>query len=250
VEPVKIDFTSYDESVPAALDALGAAERLAAQKAVLVKPNLINTSPPPITTPAACCEAVIAYVRRHSEATIVIGEGCGDPGCTTSEVFDELGYTRMAKRLDVELVDLNVAPTEELSDRSCTVFPTFRTPSVALSHFLISVPVLKAHSLADITGAMKNLIGLAPPEHYQRGGHWKKSAFHARMHESIVELNRYRSPDLSVMDATVGMAEYHLGGATCDPPVNAILAGWDAREVDRAAAGLLGLDWRRVRHLA
>ena len=52
------------------------------------------------------------------------------------------------------------------------------------------------------------------------------------------------------MDATVGLADYHLGGARSQPPVNRILASRDARALDRQAADLLGMDWRQVGHLA
>ena len=245
-----VEFTTYEASVPEALDAVGAPELLAKQTAVMVKPNLINSSPPPITTPVACCRAIVDYVRSHSKATVVIAEGCGDAVHDTPAIFEMHGYTRLASELGLELVDLNTAPTTLLRDDTCTVFPEFHMPEIAMSHFIISVPVLKAHSLAEITGSMKNMMGLAPPKHYQRGGHWKKSCFHARMHESIVELNTYRAPDLTLMDATVGMAEYHLGGAECDPPVNKLVAGTDAREVDRVAAGLLGFDWTSIAHLA
>ncbi|MFC1592325.1 DUF362 domain-containing protein, partial [Thermodesulfobacteriota bacterium] len=59
-----------------------------------------------------------------------------------------------------------------------------------------------------------------------------------------------RTPDLSLMDATIGLAEYHLGGRRCEPPVNMLLAGDDPVAVDRKAAELLGLDWHRIPHLA
>jgi uncharacterized protein (DUF362 family) len=242
-------FRSYPVSVGEALDALDARTVLARQERVLVKPNLVLATPHPVTTPPACVEAIIAYVRACSGARIVIAEGTGDATDDTPAVFDALGYTTMARRLDIELVDLNTAETVTLSDPTCRVFPTFHLPVIATTHFIISVPVLKAHSLAMMTGSMKNMMGFAPPRHYQQGGHWKKSAFHARMHESLIELNRYRSPDLSVMDATVGLRDHHLGGAHCSPPVNRILASRDARALDRRAAELLGLEWRRVPHL-
>ena len=147
-------------------------------------------------------------------------------------------------------MDLNEAPTVRLQNAECRVFPEFHMPQIIMDSFLLSVPVLKAHSLSDITGTLKNMVGVAPPEHYQRGGYWKKSAFHARMHESILDLNRYRSPDLTVLDASVGLAEYHLGGPECDPPVNRIVAGFDPWGVDRLAAELLGMDWKTIPHLA
>lgn len=76
------------------------------------------------------------------------------------------------------------------------------------------------------------------------------AAFHENLHQSIRDLNRCRPPDLSLMDASVGLAAFHLGGPPCDPPAATLIAGYDPREVDRRAAGLLGLDWRRIPHLA
>ena len=72
----------------------------------------------------------------------------------------------------------------------------------------------------------------------------------SRQHQAIIDLNRYRTPDFTVMDASIGMPDYHLGGRHCDPPVNTLLAGFDAREIDRQAATLLDLDWQTISHLA
>ncbi len=46
------------------------------------------------------------------------------------------------------------------------------------------------------------------------------------------------------------MAEHHLGGPACDPPVGKIVAGFDPVAVDAAGAGLLGFDWRSVEHIS
>jgi uncharacterized protein (DUF362 family) len=246
---LQIPFASYAESVPALLDALKAGPVLAAQRQILIKPNLVNASPPPVTTPPACCEALIAYIRRHSAARVVIAEGCGAADMETDEVFRRLGYAELAARLDVELVDLNRAPLAEVARGGCRLFPSMRLPKIAFESFILSVPVLKAHSLAVMTGTLKNMMGFAPPADYQQGGHWKKSAFHRHMHAAITELNRYVTPALTVLDGRVGLAEYHLGGAECDPPARALIGGFVPLAVDRCAAGLLGLDWRRIPHL-
>ena len=246
----EIEFVSYGESVAKALDAIGAATALKEQTAVLIKPNLVNASPFPITTAAECIEAVIRYVRSCSQAAIVIGEGCGDAKLETTEVFDRLGYTELARRHAVQLVDLNHAPLRRLENSDCPVFKEMYLPEIALSHYLISVPVLKAHSFSEITGTLKNMIGLAPPQYYSgQFGSWKKAVFHGKMHQSIVDLNKYRTPDLSLMDAAVGMPDFHLGGAHCDPPLNRLIAGFDPLAVDRRSAELLGLDWREIGHL-
>ncbi|MCU0822728.1 MAG: DUF362 domain-containing protein [Spirochaetes bacterium] len=245
-----IKYSSYKKSVAGALGAIDAGFILSDKKAILIKPNLINSSPPPVTTPVECVEAIVLYIRSHSKAEIVIAEGSGAMNCGTDTVFAELGYKSLSERLSVPLVDLNNSETVLLENSACRVFKEFHMPAIAMDHYIISVPVLKAHSLADITGSMKNMVGFAPPEFYQTGGHWKKSAFHNRMHESITELNSYRTPDLTVMDATIGLPDYHLGGRECRPHINKIIAGYNAKEVDRISAGLLGLNWKEIPHLA
>lgn len=249
---VDVPFTSYEDSVPAALDACGAGAFLAAQGRVLVKPNLVTAQAPPVTTPVACVEAVVRYVRAHApRAEVVVAEGTGC-GSETPEVFAALGYVEMAERQGVELVDLNRAPLVRREDPQCSVFKEMWLPELAFTHAVVSVPVLKAHSLALYTGALKNMMGFPPPEHYGGGnfGSWKKAKFHQHMHEAVRDLHRYVSPALSLVDASVGMPEYHLGGAHCDPPVGRLLAGGDPLAVDRAGAALLGIDWRRVGYLA
>ncbi|MCP4104241.1 MAG: DUF362 domain-containing protein [Desulfobacteraceae bacterium] len=247
---VTTDFTSYKESVFDALNAIEACETLEKQTAILIKPNLINTSPHPVTTPAPCCEAIIEYIRSCSKAEIVIAEGCGEPSVETHEVFDLLGYAKMAKHHDVPLVDLNTSSLKKLENKNCPVFPEMYLPEIAFTHFIISVPVLKPHSFAILTGTLKNMMGFAPPEHYSGNfGSWKKAIFHSNMQQSIIDLNKYRTPDLSVMDASVGLADFHLGGRHCSPPVGKIIAGFDPVEVDREAARLLGLDWKKIAHL-
>lgn len=245
------DFTTYSESVDRCMAAAGAAALLGDGRPVMLKPNLVNDSPHPVTTPPELCEAVIAFVRKHTEAPIVIAEGCGDAGLETPEVFARLGYQTLARRMNVQLLDLNAAELVRLEDPSCWIFPEMWLPETVFDHVLISLPVLKAHSLCRFTGSMKNMMGLVPPKHYAgRYGSWKKAAFHQRLDAAIIDLNRYRCPDFTVLDASIGLADFHLGGARCEPPVNRILAGADARAVDREGAALLGIDWTCVGHLA
>ncbi len=250
MEPVTIDFTTCGESVPEALEKIGAAAVLQKQKQVLIKPNLVTDAPHPITTGTDLCRAVIEYVRSVSAAEIIVAEGTGDAGLTTGEVYARLGYDELARECQLELIDLNQAPLRRLENKSCRFFPEIYLPEIIFSHFIISLPVLKVHSLSGITGTMKNMIGVVPPDHYGgRSGLWKKARLHEKIHEAVLELNRYRCSDLTVLDARIGLADYHLGGRRCHPPVGKILAGFDPVLLDRAAAKLLGLDWRTIAHL-
>jgi uncharacterized protein (DUF362 family) len=243
-----VDFCSYEESVPALMELLGAARVLGEQKRVVIKPNLVNTSRPPITTPVQLVAAIADYVKSVSNAETVIAEGCGVPLYNTHRPFRKLGYSDLAKSNGIVLVDLNHAETTELTDHRCRVFPKFMMPRLVMDSFLISVPVLKKHSLAKVTLTMKNMLGCAPPDHY--GGFiWKKSKFHKNMHRSIFEMNLYRTPDLTILDGSVGLSCHHLGGPECSPPVCKLIGGFDPVAVDAYGAELLGVDWRNVEHI-
>ncbi|QTA90378.1 DUF362 domain-containing protein [Desulfonema magnum] len=244
------NFLSYQKSVPDVLDKISAKDILSKQHSILIKPNLVNSSPFPVTTSVKCCEAIVNYIKASSDADIVIAEGAGDATHETYEIFDLLGYTDLAERQGIELADLNHARLRKLENKARPVFLEMYLPEIAFTHFIISVPVLKAHSLAVVTGTLKNMMGLAPPRYYSGQGPWKKALFHERLHEAIIDLNTYRSPDLSVMDASVGLADFHLGGRECSPPAGKLIAGFDPLETDREAANLLGIDWKTVPHLS
>lgn len=245
-----INFLSWQESLPPLLDKAGLPERIPAGTTILIKPNLVETLRPPITTPVGLVRSIVEYLQKHLNNPVVIGEGCGALDYDTHRCFTELGYTEMAREKGVELIDLNKAPCRRHSLLRCRRWPEFYLPEIATNCFLLSVPVLKAHTLSEVTLTMKNMMGLAPPDHYHEGGHWKKAAFHKRIHEAVADLNRYRSPDFTVLDATVGMAEAHLWGPTCDPPINKLVAGFDPVAIDSYGAALLGKDWRRIGHIA
>lgn len=250
IDTTMTEFTSYKDSIKQALDIIKADKVLSAETKILIKPNLVNDMPFPITTSVACCEAVVEYIIDCSNAEIVIAEGCGDKDLDTDDIFKTLGYFDTAEKYDVQLIDLNSAKLKKLSRKDCQVFPEIYLPEIAFTHYIISVPVLKAHSLSKITGSLKNMIGFAPPKYYSgKFGIWKKAVFHENIHQAISDLNRYRTPDLTILDASIGMAEFHLGGPQCEPPVNKIIAGFNPVGVDRTAAELLGLDWQTIPHL-
>ncbi|OGQ96092.1 MAG: hypothetical protein A2521_13375 [Deltaproteobacteria bacterium RIFOXYD12_FULL_57_12] len=242
---------SWQQSLPALLEATGLRDRLLSAPRILIKPNLVEALVPPITTPVALIAALVDYVRGCAPTTaeIIVGEGSGARAYDTQHCFQALGYEEMAAGKNISLVDLNLEPLVRKSQKNCHRWPVMHLPRLVFESFLISVPVLKAHTLAEVTLTMKNMMGLAPPAHFQKGGHWKKAAFHDRIQEAIFDLNRYRTPDFTVLDATVGMPEAHLWGPTCNPPVNRLAAGFDPVAMDAYGAMLLKRDWRRIEHI-
>ena len=185
----------------------------------------------------------------RSGIEIIIGEGCGAIEYNTFYVFREQGYAELARQRNLRLVDLNDKPLLALENPDCSRWPQMYLPKILFDVFLLSVPVLKAHTLAGVTLTMKNMMGAAPPRHFQKGGAWKKASFHSRIDPAIFDLNTYRTPDFTLLDATIGMQQAHLWGPTCNPPKNLLAAGADPVAMDVWGTELLGFDWRQIGYL-
>lgn len=245
------DNGNWQHSIDRLLAAANLQDRLKTARTVLLKPNLVEALEPPITTPVNLVESLVKYLKKNVPAVkVIVGEGTGSIEYDTWHCFKSLGYTEMASRWNIELVDLNLLPLKRLTDERCRRWPEFYLPELLEDVFLLSIPVLKAHSLAGVTLTMKNMMGCAPPAHYQLGGHWGKSSFHHRMQESVFDLNCYRTPDFTLLDATVGMSQAHLWGPHCDPPIGKLAASSDPVAIDMYGSQLLGKDWRQIDHIA
>ena len=149
----KVAFTSYQESVFEALDRIDAGDRLPRDGLIIIKPNLTNSSLPPITTSIDAVNAVYRYCKSCTKAEIMIGEGAGSG--KTSDVFTKLGYTEFAHNSGIGLIDFNSAETVFSRRRDTMHLSEFHLPKILQDAFVISVPVLKDHCFTTTTIAMK-----------------------------------------------------------------------------------------------
>ncbi len=240
----KVKFVDYKISIADALDLVGAAARLPQRGLIIIKPNLTNSSPPPVTTNVAAAEAVYHYCRANTKAEIAIGEGCGNG--KTSDVFAELGYTALAQKYGLKLIDFNEAETVLLQNNNALQVKQFYMPVIVRDAFVISLPVLKDHSFTATTIAMKNMFGIAPAKFY--AGSWNKSKLHSpSTDKSVVDVCLYKKPDLSVVDASVALKGNHLSGKHKN--IGVILAGFDPVAVDVVGSELLGYNPHRLEYL-
>jgi uncharacterized protein (DUF362 family) len=240
----KVNFSGYRESVEKAFDLIEAAGRLPKAGLIIIKPNLTNSDPPPVTTNVKAVEAVYNYCRLHTKAEIVIGEGCGYG--TTADTFRANGYTQLAKECGIKLIDFNNEKAELLKRKDTFQLKELYVPKVIRNAFIISVPVLKDHSMTTTTIAMKNMFGLAPAPFYH--GSWNKSKLHSpSTHKSVVDVCLYKKPDLCVVDASVALSGSHLSGR--HKKLGLILAGFDPVAVDTLGSELLGHNPEKIEYL-
>lgn len=243
-------FDSWKKDPGSKLEMSGLGKAVSAHAAVLIKPNLVEILAPPITTPVTVVECIVNYLLDYlAPSQIIVGEGCGATNYNTYHAFMELGYNRLSEKYDVTLMDLNSEKLCRKAKSNCSRLPEMYLPAILDEVFLLSVPQLKAHSLAGVTLTMKNMMGCAPPSHYQGGGAWNKAAFHNQIHEAIFDLNRYRTPDYTLLDGSIGMAQAHLWGPQCSPPVDTMAVSFDPVAIDSYGATLLKRNWHDIDHI-
>ncbi|MDI6883728.1 MAG: DUF362 domain-containing protein [Hadesarchaea archaeon] len=202
---------------------------------VVVKPNLITNRPYPVTTPAETVEALIKYFKPSNEVIIAEGSGFGD----TRVLYKSLGYTELAERCGIKLVDLNHDEFEILEMPEAAVLKRFEFPQTLKGCYLISAAVLKRHSEARVTLSLKNMLGATIGR--------DKGRFHKLgVEESIVDINRYKHPDLAVIDGRVGLSS-ELGGE--QKRLGVMIFSKDPVAADTIGAGILGVDPSKVKHL-
>jgi len=254
------DFKSYQETISEVLKESRLAEKIKNQRKILLKPNLTTKLPPPVTTPVELVKQVIEFCKKNSRAKIIIAEGSG--GCDTNEAFEKLGYFDLGQKYQVEVLDLNRALRKEKRNEKALRLKKIFLPKIAFESYIINLPVLKVHSVAKMTAAMKNVFGFYLNQSYLsragefllekvfKKGWWNKSELHfIGVNEAIIDLNGYLKFNFNLVDASVGLLEEEVHGILCFPPIKKIIADYDSKEVDKVCASLLGLNVEQIKYL-
>ena len=213
---------------------------------VVIKPNLCDISPweTGVTTDPRWV-GVLADELRAIRPDVVIRVVESDAISayksyrSCEETFDRLGFAAAAHEARVELVNLSRADNIEI--RLDGIPQAVRIPQLLLEEmYFISLANLKLHGYARITGALKNCMGLITDAEI--------SSLHPYLSILISRLHKLCPPDLSIIDARVGLEG---GGPIIGRPVrmDTLLVGNDALSVDEAASRLMGIPPRQVAHL-
>ncbi|MBA3030414.1 MAG: DUF362 domain-containing protein [Desulfobacteraceae bacterium] len=110
------------------------------------------------------------------------------------------------------------------------------------SDVFINVPILKSHSGATLTMAMKNLMGVV----------WDRGFWHRNdLHQCIADCATFRKPDLNVVDAYYVMKKNGPRGVSREDVVTlkSQIISTDIVSADAAGAKLFGMDPAEIPHI-
>ncbi len=262
VSVVKIRRSNLAGAVEEAMDLLGGTRQILADKnRIMLKPNLVSSDPHATTKPEVVRALAKLMIRSGKE--VCIGEGsAAAPGFNYKKnvqyrtrkteildpmqqyIFDQLGYTRLAKELNIPLINLHSGDLVEVEVPNGLMYDAITLHrSVAETDLLCSVPMMKTHVLATVTLGMKNLIGVYPGSVYYS----VRSFLHDRAAErgsegiayEIIDMVRACKMGLTVIDASYAME----GDGPSDGKLvrmNLIIAGTNPLATDMVGAAIMG----------
>jgi len=180
------------------------------KRKVILKPNLIVAEPPPTTTSCEIIEALTQhYLKLGCEVIIAEGSGWSE----TFDAYKKLGYVKLAEKYGVKLIDLNNDNFKLTRNEKAFFLKEFEFPLTLKDAYIVSVPVLKEHSITQATLSLKNMLGATLGEKAKIA---KKGRFHEKLDESIVDVNLYLKPNLAVIDGRIA----GVGGELKPKPKN------------------------------
>ncbi len=204
---------------------------------IVIKPNLIDNRPFPVTTPAETVEAIINYFKKFGKE-IIIAEGSG--WSDTFKAYGGQGYLRLKEKYHVKLVDLNQDEYEVKKNSNAMVLREFEFPLTLEGSYLISTAVLKVHSFTGVTLSMKNMLGASIGSN--------KGRFHRfGINESIIDINTYKLPNLAIIDGRWGNIDGELGGRV--ERFDVIILSKDPVAADAVGTDILGKNPLKIKYL-
>jgi uncharacterized protein (DUF362 family) len=264
VSIVRVKDGNVTKAVEEAVDLLGGIKSVTAgRQSILLKPNLVAPDKRCTTKPEVV--KALAQMLKREGKEVMIGEASaaaesfnviGNDTYRTKKkdildrmqkyVFDNLGYTEIAKSLNIPLINLHSGDIVEVALNGGFAAKSVRIHKALTEVDLVcSVPMMKTHTLATVTLAMKNLIGLYPGTEYYSVRSW----LHDRAAErgsagvayEVIDMNRAVKTGLSVIDATSAMeGNGPFNGTLVD--MGLIIAGTSPLATDIVGATIMGFE--------
>jgi uncharacterized protein (DUF362 family) len=264
VSIVRIKDGNIARAVEEAIDLLGGIKMVTkGKKRIMLKPNLTGDSPLFTTKPVVV--KTLAQLMQRAGKEVMIGEGSAAASSFNvinneffrtrkrevldkmqEHVFNTLGYTEMASSLNIPLINLHCGEIVEVP-----LINGFAAKSVKIHKsltevdLLCSVPMMKTHTLATVTLAMKNLIGLYPGTEYYAVRSW----LHDKAAEAgspgvayeVIDMNNAVKTGLSVIDASSAMEGNGPSEGTL-VDMGLIIAGTSPLATDMVGSLLMGFE--------
>ena len=205
---------------------------------ILIKPNLCyywdySTGQ---TTDPRVVSAIIDVIRERvgNDVDICVAESDAS-AMKTRHSFKMLGYLKLAKKKNIELVNLSegeIINKEVKIDGDLVSLPINQI--LVDAGFIINVPTLKTHREIGFTCALKNMFGVISKP--------RKYSYHDRLSQTIIAINKIVNSNLILVDGVI------VAGKT-PKKMGVLIGGENAFSTDVIAAKIVGYSYNNISYL-
>lgn len=206
---------------------------------VMLKPNINGTEG---ITNIELVEELISLLIQFKVKKIVVAESTFGNEQMTDMCFNKTGYSDLANKYGIELINLNKSEIIEVEVENPLVLNKLKIAKEVFNFDkIINLPIMKVHYATGVTLSLKNLKGLLVRE--------EKRHFHeVGLDKAIVDLNRMIKPTINIVDCISCMEKMGPRGGDI-VNLNLLIAGSSCAEVDFVGSTIMGYDLNEVKHL-
>lgn len=233
VKGVAVKLQSYAETIPKVLKLIKFDNELKKHERIIIKPSIIANAPQS-STKAEFLEPIVQFcvANKNPGSEVIIAEGVD--GAETRDLFDELGYTKLAEKYGIGLVDLNESASVQIQNPEFLRFESIHYPEILLNSFVMTATPLTTHPELDMSASLDAMRGAFPAYKY-RGffSRNKNKLANYPLKYQIHDILKCKMPEFALIDASG----------------RGLLIAGRPLDMDKQAAKVLGLDWNKVAHL-
>src|SRR3989344_879767 len=201
VKGLAVKIKSYEETIPKVLGIIKLADELKKHKNIVIKVHLVPGQPQN-STKIEFLEPLLQFCVAHKSpgSDIIIAEGCD--GAETRELFDNLGFTSLAEKYSLGIIDLNDSSSIEVQNPEFLRFKSIHYPDLLLNSFVITSTPLRLNNELGMSASLDTMLGAFPGYKYR--GFFSSTKKKLREYPSkyqIHDILKCKMPDLAVIDA-------------------------------------------------
>src|SRR3989344_1879431 len=193
---------------------------------------------PGLCTSPWVIEAVLQELKQL-KARIVIGDADVATVKQVEKAAKNWQILELCKKYGAKFVNLSKCKTKIVPFQGKVFDKLYFPLPIAQAESIITIPVLKTHSLSTMTCSLKNQWGCLPRY---------RQIYHDRLHQAIAEMNCAIKVNFVITDATI-CSEGNGPRNSTPKIVNSILASNDRVANDAICAEMIGVNHESIEYI-
>ena len=239
----KVSIVKYSEDmvndIRRSMELIGLNDGLV-NKSIIIKVNACRPgyAPGQVTNPEFLKATIEVFKEYTSDITVCESDG---QRFSAWDTLEKTGIKKAALDSDAKVVNLSESKKVTVKVPNPFHFESLEIPEPLMnSDIFIDMCLMKTHKLTDVTLGLKNMFGCIPL--------YDRVLMHKYIHELLPDVASVLKPDISLMDAIIGM-EGDGPIAGIPKKMNLILCSDNVAALDYVAAQIMVFSPEKIKHI-